>query len=72
MRQKRKIRFSLVSLAMASTTFDFIDNLTRDYLMSSEAIKNISRTHTLKLPTFLGWQYASLITQMFNKTCFCI
>jgi hypothetical protein len=52
--QKQKIGFSLVSLAMTSTTFDFIDNLTRDYLMSSEAIRSISRTHTSKLPTF-GW-----------------
>jgi hypothetical protein len=54
MRQRRKIRFSLVSLAMASTAFDFIDNLTRHYSMSSETIESTSRTHTSKLPTFLG------------------
>jgi len=47
---------------MASTTFDFIDDLTKDYSMSSEVIESISRTHTSKLPTFIGWQYASLIT----------
>ncbi len=73
MRQKQKIRFSLVSLAMASTTFDFIDNLTKDYSMSSEAIESISRTHTSKLPTFIGWQYVSLITHIcLAKFFFCI
>ncbi len=71
-RQRRKIGFSLVSLAMASTAFDFIDNLTRDYSMSSEATESISRTHTSKLPTFIGWQYAYLITQILGKACFCI
>jgi hypothetical protein len=61
-RQRRKIVFSFVSLAMTSIAFDFIDNLTKDYSMSNEGIESTSRIHTSKLPTFLGWQFASLIT----------
>jgi hypothetical protein len=49
---------------MASTPFDFIDNLNIDLSMSSEDAESTSKTHTLKLPTFMGWQYVYLITHI--------
>jgi hypothetical protein len=60
--QMQKIRFTLIGLAMASTAFDFIDNLNIDCSMSNATTKSTLGTHISKLPTFLGWKYASLIT----------
>jgi len=57
---------------MASIAFDFIDTLNINYSMLSRAIECNLGTYTSKLPTFLGWRYASLITQMLSKIYFCI
>ncbi len=47
---------------MASTAFDLINNLNIDCSMLNATTKSDTETHTSKLPTFLGWQYAFLIT----------
>jgi len=61
-RQRQETRFTSLGLAMASTAFDFIDNLNIDCSMSSATTKSTASTHPSELSTFFGWQYASLIT----------
>ncbi len=47
------IGFSSIGLAMASITFDFIDNLNINYSMSSGAIESNLGTYTSKFAHFL-------------------
>ncbi len=57
---RQKVGFASIGLAMASCAFHFMTNL--KCWISTKVVKSTSSTHTSKLITFLGWQYASLMT----------